>query len=143
MWDWQQHALYDGSGSGGYINVWNNTITESGTGINLISSTTRLVAKNNAVFNNTNDFNNCGSATLDYNASDDGDGTNAVALNENASGEWTASFTDYAAGDFSVKDASAPIYNVCNGDPSSGVYSDDITGFTRTGNWDMGAFELQ
>ena len=143
LWDWQQHAIYDGSGSGGYINVWNSTITESGTGINLISATTRLVAKNNAVFNNTNDFNNCGSATLDYNASDDGDGTNAVALNENASGEWTASFTDYAAGDFSVKDASAPIYNVCNGDPSSGVYSDDITGFTRTGNWDMGAFELQ
>jgi len=143
IWGFKQYGYYDQGGSGAYTNIWNSTITGCGSGLNQTTATSRLVAKNNVVFNNTDDFNNCGSATLDYNASDDGDGTNAVALNENASGEWTASFTDYSAGDFSVKDASAPIYNVCNGDPSSGVYSTDITGFSRTGNWDMGAFELQ
>ena len=100
-------------------------------------------AYNCAVFNNANDFHSSGATlTIDYCASDDGDGTNAVDISPGATeaDDWAACFTDYANGDFSLKSDS-----VCVGagtdDPGSGLYSDDILGNTRTSTWDIGAFE--
>ncbi len=98
--------------------------------------------KNSAVFNTDDDF--VGTfAAIDYCANDDdGDGTNRQDLNENASGEWTAAFTAYGSGDFSVKDASSLLYN--NGTDLSGVgVTDDIIGTARPQNstYDIGAFE--
>ena len=119
------------------VNIWNSTIEGCNIGINGV-----FTIKNSAVFNNADDFN--GTPTADYNATDDDDdrGTNGVDLNENASGEWTASFTNYGTNTYSVKDASAPIYNVGTDDPGGAAQDgDDITGFARTSTWDIGAFE--
>jgi len=79
--------------------------------------------------------------TVTYCATDDNVGTSAVDLNDNASGEWTASFTNYGAGIFTVKDASAPIYNTGTDNPGSGLYTDDLANLARTTTWDIGAFE--
>ena len=119
------------------VNIWNSTIEGCNYGINGV-----FTIKNSAVFNNADDFN--GTPTADYNATDDDDdrGTNGVDLNKNASGEWTASFTNYGTNTYSVKDASAPIYNVGTDDPGGAAQDgDDITGFARTSTWDIGAFE--
>jgi hypothetical protein len=101
---------------------------------------------NCAVFNNTDDFGETGTPTITYCASDDNPaGTGNVDLNENASGEWAACFTNYAAGDFSVKDASSPLYNTGVADPGGASQPDtDIIATARpqVGSWDIGAFEL-
>ncbi len=84
------------------------------------------------------------SSVSSYNAADDVLGSNGVALNNNAGGEWDASFTDISSSgvsDFSVKDTDSLVYDAGTDDPGNGLYSDDITGFTRTTNWDIGAFE--
>lgn len=153
--------------SGG-LDVWNTLVDDGGQGIWLRNDTARIMCctisgqaadaiesdgfdvtvKNCAVFNNADDFQDAFTA-ITYCASDDADGTNAVDLNENAGGEWTASFTDYTTGDFTVKDASSPIYNA--GEDLTSEFTDlsgetnplgtDIIGTTRT-TWDIGAFEL-
>ena len=124
-------------GNAGITNVYNCTVYGNNYGIFRVGGT--LTVKNCAAFNNTNDFN--GTITIDYCASDDGDGTNHVHLNENASGEWTAAFTSYSTGDFSVKDADSLLYDV--GTPDLFTEDDDIIGTARPQGaaWDIGAFE--
>lgn len=116
--------------------VTNCTVSDCALGIRDQAS---MTIKNCAVFNNADDFN--GSGTISYCASDDGDGSNAQDLNENASGEWAAAFTDYANDDFSVKDASSLLYN--NG-TNIGAPDDDIIGTSRpqATTVDIGAFEF-
>lgn len=100
-------------------------------------------AINCAVFNTSvDDFGGAGLA-ISYCASDDGDGTNAVALNDNASGEWASAFTDYANGDFSLKSGSPLIDAGIGPALDSNVPTTDIVGTSRSGNTcDIGAFEF-
>jgi hypothetical protein len=124
--------------------VYACTLAGSYYGIFEGSGTGVVTPKGNIVFNNTDDF--FGTMTsADYNASDDNDagGSNNVDLNENASGEWTASFTDYANDDYTVKDSSAPIYNVGTDLSGNGV-TDDLINVSRpqATTYDMGCFEL-
>ncbi len=118
------------------VNIYNNTITSGGNtnGINVASGT--ATAKNNAVFNNSNDFN--GTVTADYNASDDEDGTNSQKMV--ATDDWAAEFVDAAGGDFTLVVGSVCIENGID-NPGSGLYSDDIEGTARSSTWDIGAFE--
>jgi hypothetical protein len=93
-----------------------------------------LTAINCAVFGTGDDFYGT-FASIDHCASDDGDGTNAVTP-----ADWSAVFTDYANGDFSLKSGSALIGAGID-NPGSGLYSDDIIGNARSSVWDIGAFE--
>jgi hypothetical protein len=130
----------------GTVHSYHNTIYNmSSDGIESDGLTSYCI--NNAVFNNVDDFQDA-FTTLDSNASDSAEGTNAVNLNSNASGEWTASFTDYANYDFTVKDASSLLYNAggsitpwttLTGD--SDPLGADIKGDTRA-TTDIGAFVL-
>ena len=100
-----------------------------------------MTAKNCAVFNNYDDF--AGTITIDYCASDDGNGTNAVDISPQPveATEWNKAFTNYAAGDYSVKDADSVLYNAGLADLFA--EDDDIIGTARPqgASWDIGAFE--
>lgn len=113
------------------IKIQNCTISDNYLGINGNSH----VVTNCAVFNNSDDF--YGTMTISYCASDDGDGSNAVSLNENASNEWTNAFIDYSGYDFHIKNTGL-LYNA--GNDLSGTFTDDIDGDTRS-QWDIGADE--
>ena len=132
------NAIRDQYSDSSAINVYNCTISGSGVGIWRNKST--LTVTNCAIFNNTDDL--YGTIDITYSAIDDADAfTGKVSLNENASGEWTAAFTDYSNGVYSVKDTSSPLRNA--GVSISGI-TEDIIGVSRpksTAN-DIGAFEF-
>lgn len=118
--------------------VYNCTVYGCGNGIYRYDGADNHAVINCAVFGNTDDF--LSTMAIDYCASDDGDGTNAVNISPGATEttDWAAAFTDYANGDFSVKDASSVLYNA--GTDLSGTFTTDIIGTTRS-TWDIGAFE--
>jgi hypothetical protein len=119
------------------LKCYNSTIYKFATGCR--DNNANVEWKNIASFGNTDDFSSIG--TILNCASDDADGTNAIDLNENALGEWTAAFTDYANGDFSVKDTSSLLYNT--GASLAGTVDVDIIGTSRpqATSYDIGAFE--
>ena len=123
--------------------IYNVTVNDCYIGIYAGASGVFTV-KNTVVFETSNDFDGT-IDSLTYSACDDADcdsGTGNVALNNIASGEWTAAFTSYGTGDFSVKDGSSLLYNA--GMDASGdiaYITDDIIGTTRSTD-DIGAFEL-
>ena len=129
-----QTGIYQ-DGANTTTNIYNCTIEGCYNGILQDSGT--MISKNNAVFNNTDDFN--GTITIDYCASDDNDGTNNVA--ESGGGaNWPDDFEGAGSGDFRLKSGS----NLVDGgtdNPGSGLYSDDIEGTARGSPWDVGAFE--
>lgn len=146
----QNTIIYAPGGSSGttsegvYINrsdaVWslyNSTVSGFNDGVEVDAGT--LTVTNCAVFNNGDDFD--GSMTITYCASDDADGTNAVNISpgKTESDDWAAAFTDYANGDFSVKDTDSPLYDA--GTDLSAYFTTDIAGTTRS-TWDIGAFEF-
>ena len=117
--------------------IYNNTLYGNYNGVKNYNGS--VTVKNCVVFNNTDDFN--GAITIDYNASDDNDGTNSVDLNENASGEWAANMPDYATYNFyPASDAAIVDSGV---DLSGSGVTDDIIGTSRPQNsvYDIGAFE--
>lgn len=122
-------------GTNNSISCYNNVLYNCLNGI-LRSGSGSVVATNCAVFTNTDDFNGA-SITVDYCASDDGDGTNAVTPTD-----WTTVFTDYPNFDFSLLSTDTDLIDAGDDDPGSGLYSDDIIGNTRVSPWDIGAFEL-
>lgn len=125
------------------LKVYNCTVTGTTTVDAIRDNLGTSTVKNCAVFNNVDDFQDID--TADYNATDDDAdrGTNGQDLNENASGEWTAAFTSYATGDFTIKDTNSLLYQ--NGQSQTNdaeVPSDDIAGNARTdGQESIGAFE--
>lgn len=123
----------------GTVNIINSTLSGYNDGIERDGGT--MTATNCAVFNNDDDFD--GTITIDYCASDDGDGTNAVDISPGGveATDWAAAVTDYANGDFSVKDSSSPLYNTGT---ATGAPADDIMGTARPQSTtdDIGAFEL-
>lgn len=142
--DCSTRGIYPRSFNAGVTNIYNTTVGGCGNGIERHGSNTTTV-RNSAVFNNTDDFLGTFSA-IDFCASDDGDGTNAVDIspaNGSEADKWNLAFTDYSNSDFSVKDASSVLYNAGTDLSGSGV-SDDIIGTARpqVTTYDIGAFEL-
>ncbi len=119
------------------LGIYNNILYNNEVGIFRQDGT--WVAKNNAVFKNTNDFN--GTITVDYCASDDNDGTNNVA--ESGGGaDWPDDFVDAANGDFTLK-ATSNLAGAGINDPGSGLYSTDIEGDNYVvDSWSLGVDEL-
>lgn len=121
----------------GTLNVYNTTLYGGSSWGVLLASGSISTFKNCAVFNTPNDFSIAGTATIDYVASDDGDGTNPISP---LGGDWNNEFTDPGNGDFTLLTAGnlvdAGVY-----DPGSGLFNNDIDGETRSGLWDIGADE--
>ena len=115
------------------IKIYNCTISGNYLGINGSSH----VITNCAVFNNYDDF--YGTMTIDYCASDDGDGTHAVNISPGATEatDWASCFVDYANGDFHLNSGSVCVNA---GADLSGTFTTDIDGETRV-TWDIGADE--
>ena len=117
--------------------VFSNTIGIAGPG-------GTVTATNCAVFNHDagNDFD--GTITIDYCASDDGDGTNAEDFTAEAT-DWNKVFTEYDAANPDVSLLNYTTNPCCVGEgtdnPGSGLYSDDILDESRVSVWDIGAFE--
>ena len=122
-----------GSDASAVITVYNSVIHNFNDGIERDAGT--MVVTNSAVFNNDHDFD--GVMTLDYNASNDGDGTNAVIP-----ADWSDVFVSVTLGseDFHLKSTDTDLRGAGTVDPGSGLYSDDIDGESRPAtNWDIGA----
>ncbi|KPJ58249.1 MAG: hypothetical protein AMJ46_14480, partial [Latescibacteria bacterium DG_63] len=106
-----------------------------------------ITVKNCAVFNNgPTDILVLGGATVDYNASDDSVGTNWVDISPGAEPDgWNAAVTDYANGDYRLKDTNSVLYHAgLDQNSDSNVPSEDIAGNARpTGSnpVSIGAFE--
>ena len=115
--------------------LYNNTIYNCAEGVDFKYYETNVYAVNNAVFGCTDDFVRGASfATCDYNASDDGDGTNSVSP-----ADWSNVFEDYANGDFHLASGDTDLTDA--GDDLSSTFTDDYEGDTRSGTWDIGADE--
>jgi len=125
--------------AGGATNVYcyNNTLYNGNAGIYITDGTVDVI--NTVSFNNSDDFDG-NENLIDYCASDDGDGTNAVDWNNGAT-DWANNFVDYANGDFHLK-STAPDLKDAGTDLSSEGFSDDIDGDSRPSPyWDIGADE--
>ena len=75
-----------------------------------------------------------GGTTVDYCASDDGDGTNAVAP---SGANWANEFSNAAGGDFTLV-AGGNCEGGGTDDPGSGLYSNDMDGDAYTSPWSIG-----
>jgi hypothetical protein len=118
------------------FNCYNNIIYGYSIGIHIDAVAGTVNLKNNALGNNNDDINDAVGVTIDYNISDDGDGTNT----QNPSGgNWANEFTTPGT-DFSLLVGGNCVGNGVD-NPGSGLYSDDIKGGARTSTWDCGAFE--
>ncbi|MCK5601466.1 hypothetical protein KAR91_06350 [Candidatus Pacearchaeota archaeon] len=121
--------------------IWNNTINDCYYGIKRDAGTVNVT--NNLIFECTDDLSGTFN-TITYNATDDdhtGDGAGNFQITQ-TDDDYAALVIDADGGDYNVTDDSSELYNTCNGDPSGGLYADDIIGTARDGNWDIGAFEL-
>jgi hypothetical protein len=133
------NAMY-GHGSGiqswgSNVLVYGNVIYGSDIGIDARGGL--MTAKNNAVFNNTDDFYLVsGTLSVSYCASDDGDGTNAVQ-----SSDWNNVFQDIDARDFRLKSTDTDLIDA--GEDLGTDYAYDILGNSRPAGlaWDIGAHE--
>ncbi len=94
--------------------------------------------KNTASFTNTDDFlDSVGGSTIDYCASDDGDGDHPVTP-----ANWADVFENAAGGDFRLKATDTDLHDKGTDDPSGSGYGDpDIDETARVSLWDIGAFE--
>ena len=120
---------------GGFdVAIFNSTLYGNYNGIKQANNT--ALAKNCAVFNNTDDFS--GTITIDYCASDDNDETHNIA-ESSADANWTADFAASATGNLTLL-ATSNLVGAALDDPGSGLFLDDIEGNTRT-DWDVGAYE--
>lgn len=106
-----------------------------------LSSRGNSIAKNCAVFNTGNDFD--GFNTIDYCASDDGDGDHPEDFTAEET-DWNKVFEDYSTGDFSLKNYTTNPCCMEEGTSlaaSQGIWR-DITGTERDASApDIGAFE--
>jgi len=123
--------------SGGIVNIYNCGFTGARHEAVLRASGT-VVIKNSFSFNNVDDF--YGTATIDHCASDDGDGTNPIAV-----ANWADQFhnPNYAAEfDFSLTGTSVLLDAGIGPDSDANVPTTDILAYDRSGlTATVGAFE--
>jgi len=126
--------------------VYNNTMTTtaraSSRGIDCIAAA-NVYVKNCAVFNNalTPDI-DADADTIDYCATDDGNGTNGVTLG--GSTEWTANFNDYTNKDFTPLENGDLVGAGVGPSVDAIVPTTDIIGNPRSGaTCTIGAFEYR
>ncbi len=103
------HAPSDGSTNGTVV-VENCTICHCA-GQGIAHNAGSMTVRNTVIFDTADDIS--GTVTLTYCAGDDADfgsGTGNIQWADGAT-DWAANFTDYANGDFSVKDTDADIYH--------------------------------
>lgn len=116
--------------------VYNCIVYNLTSGFDITAATT-VTVKNSAVFKNGDDFDDNAASTIDFNSSDDNDGTNNIAGNE-ADADWTTDFNGAAAGDFTILIGS-PLKDGGVNDPGGGLYSTDIEGDTYVvDSWPVG-----
>jgi len=130
--------------AGGVVKLYNCTITLGG-GAGIETDNNDVIAINCAVFNTANDFKDT-FTTIDYCASDDVDGTNPVDIspaNGTEADKWALAFTDYANGDFRIKDVDSVLYQAgLDHSTDANVPTIDIAGNARVdGSESIGAFE--
>jgi len=123
------------------VNMYNNTIYNIGysssVGVNVNAGAT-LDMKNNAIGLCNDDINDSSSGTIDYNLTDDGDGTNAQTP---SGADWDNELSDVSNGDFSLI-TGGNLEDNATDDPGSGLFNDDLKGQVRNSPWDIGADEL-
>ena len=108
--------------------------TYSGVEVGIWSTGGVAGVTNTVVTGTGDDFNGTFSGGLFNNASDDGDGTNAVIP------DWALTFTDAAGGDFTLLSGNS-IYQAGVDDPGGAVQDDtDIAGTAWVSPWGIGAF---
>lgn len=125
-----------GSGDNGGVLIYNCVVY--GCGIGISTAYLDTIAKNCASFNNTNDFDGTFD-TIDYCASDDGDGTNNVSP---SGADWTNEFSAPASGNFTLLNT-GNLYDAGVGPGTdANVPTIDIDGDSRSGaTTDIGADE--
>ncbi len=122
--------------NGNNYNLYNCTFFNNRIGIHQ-DLNEEIYAYNCIISSNTNDFLIDGAGSvIDYCASDDGDGTNAVAA---SGGDWDNEMNDPGNEDFTLI-TGGNCENAGTDDPSSGLYLDDITDTTRVSVWSIGAY---
>lgn len=120
----------------GHGDIYNNVVYNCVNYGVFISNDATATIKNNAVLDCGDDFFISGASTLDYNASDDGDGTNAVTP-----ADWGDVFTDYPNFDFTLKTGSDLIDAGIGPAADANVPVLDKAGETRSGaTTDIGAY---
>jgi hypothetical protein len=126
------------------LNLYNNIIYNFNKGLDINGGTT-INVKNNAIFGCNNDIEDSVGATYDYNATDDGDGANAIAP---LGADWANEFPNYATYDFAIDNGGNCYHGseITQADDAK-VPSDDIIETARnTGAGEQtsaGAFEYQ
>jgi hypothetical protein len=119
--------------------IFNTTVYNCYYGIRQIGGT--CTAINCAVGACYDDFS--GTISMDYIVSDDdhsGDCANYWSNPTAGADDWSSDFVNPGT-DFDLLATATDIIGHGLDDPGSGLYSDDITGFSRTSTWDIGAFE--
>jgi hypothetical protein len=121
--------------------VYNNTIYNCDIALYDNGGSANIYVSNNAIFGCNDDFSGT-FELLDYNASDDGDGTNAIDISPCAveSECWKSAFLDYENYDFRVRAANSVLHDTGT---TITIVEDDIIGTVRPtdANYDIGAFE--
>lgn len=122
----------------GTANIYNCVVYNCSDDGVFVSSDGTATIKNCAVFTTPNDFSVSGTATIDYCASDDGDGTNSVIPTD-----WANEFNDYANFDFTLLSGGDLEGAGVGPSVDSNVPVLDIDGDTRSGaTCDIGVDEL-
>ncbi len=129
--------------SGGAAELYNNVVYNAYRGVYFAAGgdDNDTTIKNSAIFGNNDDVldSNTGS-TIDFNSSDDNDGTNNIAGNE-IDATWSTDFNDAGNGDFTLL-VGSPLYSTGGVDnPGAGLYSTDIAGTAYVSTWPIGAFQ--
>ena len=127
--------------SGDLNTIYNCTVYSSDEGIGNLAGAVVTIYNNVSMENGRGDFVG-GDLVGSHNCSADGTADDFTATNGIVDKTDTDNFTNPTGDDFTVKDTGADIYNSGTDNPGTGLYSDDIVGFTRTSTWDIGAFEF-
>jgi hypothetical protein len=125
-------GIADGYGinqSNGEINAYNTIVADCYKGVHA------NIAKNVISIENVDDFED--TPIIDYCASNDGDGTNAVLLTAD---DYVIEFKNHGSGDYHLNFYSVKLKNTGINDPGNGLYITDIDGdlFDNTRGWSIG-----